>query len=108
MGTLIEPKNLRVVMSTPQGRAFIFSLLDVVGAERNGYSQDPVENKILAGQRSIGQMILNVLREMPPGGPEMEDGLTLELKMRREHQATENERRKQEAKLQGDHRPFGN
>lgn len=85
--------NLRVVCSTESGRAFIYDLLTITGAELNNYSINATENEILAGQRSVGQIILQALRRLPKRREDEPDGLTIEYMMRRE--AAERARREQ-------------
>lgn len=77
------------IMATEEGREFIFELLEATGA--NKYGGITLNSNIVAytiGRRSIGEELLEVLRN------DIDDGLKLELLMRQEARARPKEKPK--------------
>lgn len=77
------------IMTTEEGREFIFDLLETTGVNR--YSGITINSNIVSyaiGRRSIGEELLGVLRN------DIDDGLKLELLMRQEARARPKEKQK--------------
>lgn len=77
------------IMATEEGREFIFELLEATGT--NKYGGITLNGNIVVytiGRRSIGEELLEVLRN------DIDDGLKLELLMRQEARARPKEKQK--------------
>lgn len=80
--TQLEAEGLRQLLSTIEGRAFIWWLLGSAGVFSNPFAQNALHMAFNCGNMNFGQLLLNRVVEEQPG---------LYLKMTEENAAREKE-----------------
>lgn len=62
-----EKKCLKEVVSTKNGRSFLWTVLEIANVFHSSFSNEPLNMAFLEGKREIGLKIFKMIEELEPG-----------------------------------------